>query len=164
MTYEQLPDEALFEAYRQGELRAFEHLLQRHRQPVYNFMCLQIGSGAAADGLLHEVFLRVLEEARSKRQRASFKTLLYVIARDLCLRKSNQETSLVERGDRPQKGVAERIRNAVEELDIEEREVFLFREYLDLSFAQIAEIVGCDRNTVKDRMRKALERLRREVA
>jgi RNA polymerase sigma-70 factor (ECF subfamily) len=160
MTFEQLPDEALFEACRQGELRAFEHLLQRHRQPLYNFVCWQIGSSVVADGLLHEVFLRVLEEVRSKKQRASFKTLLYVIARDLCLRESSQANNL---GDRHQKGPTRRIQNAIEELAIEEREVFLLREYLDLSFAQIAEIVGCDRKTVKERMRNALERLRQEV-
>ena len=45
------------------------------------------------------------------------------------------------------------------ELPEEQREVFLLREISDLSFREIAEIVGAPENTVKSRMRYALERL-----
>jgi RNA polymerase sigma-70 factor (ECF subfamily) len=53
-----------------------------------------------------------------------------------------------------------RITQALEALNKEQREVFLLREYLNLPFKEIAQIVGCSENTIKSRMRYALERLR----
>ena len=55
----------------------------------------------------------------------------------------------------------EHIQEAVSTLSDEQREVFLMREQLNLPFKEIAEIVGCPENTVKSRMRYALEHLRR---
>jgi RNA polymerase sigma-70 factor (ECF subfamily) len=55
----------------------------------------------------------------------------------------------------------QRIAQAVFELPDEQREVFLMRETSKLSFKEIAEVVGCPENTVKSRMRYALEHLRK---
>ena len=162
VAYEQLPDEALVEACGRGELRAFEHLLQRHRRPVYNYMYWQVGNGAQVDDLLQEVFLRVLGETGT-RAPASFTTHLYAIVRDLCLRE-------IRRGAGPPRSMKEwedgvrKVLVAIDDLEDEQREVFFLREYLDLSFKQIAEIVGCEKELVKERMRSALNHLRQEVA
>jgi RNA polymerase sigma-70 factor (ECF subfamily) len=58
------------------------------------------------------------------------------------------------------KQLGERIQRAVDALVEEQREVFVLREVMDLPFKEIAEIVGCPENTVKSRMRYALEKLR----
>src|SRR6185369_16698777 len=58
------------------------------------------------------------------------------------------------------KQLGERIQRAVDTLAEEQREVFVLREVLDLPFKEIATIVGCPENTVKSRMRYALEKLR----
>ncbi len=58
------------------------------------------------------------------------------------------------------KQLGERIQGAVEALVEEQREVFVMREVLNLSFKEIADIVGVSENTVKSRMRYALEKLR----
>ena len=55
---------------------------------------------------------------------------------------------------------AARIEAAVAALPVEQREVFLMREVMDLSFAEIATAVGASEPTVKSRMRYALGRLR----
>jgi RNA polymerase sigma-70 factor (ECF subfamily) len=57
----------------------------------------------------------------------------------------------------------DRIQQAIGELSEEQREVFLMRETLNLPFKEIAEIVQCPENTVKSRMRYALEQLRRTL-
>ena len=57
----------------------------------------------------------------------------------------------------------QRMERAIAELADEQREVFLMREYAGLPFKEIAEIMGCPENTVKSRMRYALERLRQEL-
>jgi RNA polymerase sigma-70 factor (ECF subfamily) len=55
--------------------------------------------------------------------------------------------------------IRERVLAAVDELPDDQREVFLMREVSNLPFKEIAEIVGVPENTVKSRMRYALERL-----
>jgi RNA polymerase sigma-70 factor (ECF subfamily) len=57
----------------------------------------------------------------------------------------------------------ERITEAVGQLPEEQREVFLLRQLQGMAFAEIAEVVGIPANTVKSRMRYALERLQRAL-
>ena len=56
------------------------------------------------------------------------------------------------------------LESAIGKLPKEQREVFTLREMSGLSFQEIAEVVGCNENTVKSRMRYALERLPRRPA
>jgi RNA polymerase sigma-70 factor (ECF subfamily) len=181
-------DEALMLRYRGGDVRAFEVLLGRHRKPVYNFILRFVLDPAQAEDLLQETFLRVIKGSESYEQQAKFTTWLYTIARNLCVDasrrgKHRRAASLdapideTEEGsgtllDRvaDQKGtvdravigkqLGERIQLAVDSLAEEQREVFVLREVLDLPFKEIATIVGCPENTVKSRMRYALEKLR----
>ena len=53
---------------------------------------------------------------------------------------------------------------ALQRLAADQREVFLMREFLGMPFKEIAEVVGASENTVKSRMRYALEKLRSELA
>jgi RNA polymerase sigma-70 factor, ECF subfamily len=188
---EQLNDEALMEAYQQGDTRAFEQLLRKHRRPVYNFLQRQVGNEAMAEDLMQEVFLRIIKGAPAYKRQAKFTTWLYTIARNLCVdhtrrAKHRRAASLDQPVGRSEKGqgtlgemVADaspgvdrrvigqelqgRLQQAIESLGEEQREVFLMREYLNLPFKEIAEIVGCPENTVKSRMRYALDRLRQQL-
>ncbi len=180
-------DEALMLRYRDGEVRAFEVLLTRHRKPVYNFILRFVMDPALAEDLLQETFLRVIKWTESYERQAKFTTWLYTIARNLCvdasrrgkhrkaasldapLDEEEQGATLLDRVS-DQKGavdrqvigkqLGERIARAVDQLAEEQREVFVLREVLDLPFKEIAAIVGCPENTVKSRMRYALEKLR----
>jgi RNA polymerase sigma-70 factor (ECF subfamily) len=60
--------------------------------------------------------------------------------------------------------VRERIARAVEALPEEQREVFLLRQLEGLAFREISEVVGVPANTVKSRMRYALERLQKALS
>jgi RNA polymerase sigma-70 factor (ECF subfamily) len=180
-------DEALMVAYRGGDVRAFEVLLSRHRKPVYNFILRFVLDGAQAEDLLQETFLRVIKGTESYERQAKFTTWLYTIARNLCVDASRRakhrraqsldapldddegSATLMDRTAAQQaqvdrqvigKELGERIQLAVDGLAEEQREVFVLREVLDLPFKEIAEIVGCPENTVKSRMRYALEKLR----
>ena len=182
-----LSDEDLMLSYRRGDVRAFEVLLARHRKPVYNFILRSVLDPAQAEDLLQETFLRVIKGSETYEQQAKFKTWLYTIARNLCVdasrrarhrraqsldapldREEGGATLLDVTSDRKAmvdravigKQLGERIQIAVAALVEEQREVFVMREVLNLSFKEIAEIVGCPENTVKSRMRYALEKLR----
>jgi RNA polymerase sigma-70 factor, ECF subfamily len=185
-------DEALMGLYQKGEVRAFEILLERHRRPVFNFIYRYVGNKAQAEDALQDVFLRVIRNASSYQRNARFTTWLYTIARNLCVdvsrrAKHRRAASLdqpisreegakgaslgdfvADRGaavDRQAIGneLRGRIERAVEHLVEEQREVFVMREFLNLPFKEIADITKVPENTVKSRMRYALEKLREEL-
>jgi len=182
-------DEALMARYQKGDVRAFEVLLARHRKPVYNFIYRFVGDRAQAEDLLQETFLRVIKGAESYQREAKFTTWLYTIARNQCvdlsrrmkLRRASSLDQATGHGDDhngatlldvvPDGGAAverramdselqTRLKAAIEQLSEEQREVFLMREFLNMQFKEIAEVTGVPENTVKSRMRYALEKLR----
>jgi RNA polymerase sigma-70 factor (ECF subfamily) len=183
-------DEDLMVRYQRGEVRAFEVLLSRHRKPVYNFILRFVGDKETAEDLLQEAFMRVIKGAEAYKRQAKFTTWLYTIARNLCVdqtrrRKHRKHASLDAPMDTSddsgtlldviashemasdRKSVNKQLhatmQRAIEGLSEEQREVFLMREFLDMPFKQIADVVGVPENTVKSRMRYALEKLRLEL-
>ncbi len=185
-------DEGLMLRYQKGDVRAFEILLGRHRRPVFNFILRYVGEPAQAEDLLQEVFLRVIKGAESYQKQAKLTTWLYTIARNLCVDASRRgkhrkaysldvpmDTDAGKDGatlldvvadkapgtDRKvmSKELHGRLHAAIGSLSEDQREVFLMREFLDMPFREIAEVVGCPENTVKSRMRYALEKLREEL-
>ena len=176
--------------YRDGEARAFEVLVQRHRRPIFNFVLRYVRDTAAAEDVTQDCFLRVVRSADSYVRDAKFTTWLYTIARNLCVDASRRgkhrnmasldapmsDESKGSKVDHVASGsipvdrqvisteLAVRMREAIEALPDDQREIFLLREISDLQFNEIAEIVGVAENTVKSRMRYALEKLRESLA
>ena len=181
-------DEMLMVRYQRGDREAFAELVRRYQRPVYNFVIRQVRHPGTAEDVTQEVFVRVVQNAAEFKHEARFTTWLYTIARNLCidhLRKQShrRHPSL----DQPAAGASEGrplgdniadahpstdversaaasevqacIVRAVEELPEEQREVFLLREVANLPFKEIAEVTGAGENTVKSRMRYALDRL-----
>jgi RNA polymerase sigma-70 factor (ECF subfamily) len=179
-------DEALMQRFQQGDSGAFRLLLERHRGGVYNFVLRHVGDQSAAEDLMQDAFLRVVQGAHRYKLESKFTTWLYTIARNLCVDRARKmrfrrHKSLDQptgSGDDPPLGdrVADtraatdreaigselqgQLARAIESLRDEQREVFLMREYANLPFKEIAEVVGVPENTVKSRMRYALEHLR----
>jgi RNA polymerase sigma-70 factor (ECF subfamily) len=186
-------DEALMFRYQGGDVRAFEVLLTRHRRGVYNFIYRYVNSRDRAEDLMQETFLRVIKGARGYQKQAKFTTWLYTIARNLCVdhsrrQKHRKAASLDQPLGRGEEGkdrtMLDRVpgkemqsdrkvinqqlhasmQQAIAGLPDQQREVFLMREFLDMPFKDIAKVVGVPENTVKSRMRYALEKLRQELA
>ena len=184
-------DEGLMLRFQRGDVSAFADLVQRHKVPLFNFLLRQLHSRAAAEDALQDVLLRVVQNASEFKHEARFTTWLYTIARNLCidqLRKMSLRghesldeprgecgTSLGEQTADPDGRAAPdraaisgelsvRIQRAVEALPDEQREVFLLREVANLPFKEIADVTGTPENTVKSRMRYALERLQEALA
>ncbi len=177
-------NETLMVRFRGGDPRAFELLLERHQKPIFQFVFRSVGVKAVAEELTQETFLRVIKQKDHYEERARFTTWLYTLARNLCIDHSRRMQhrraksldavdeeghSLLERtADKAlsveRQAVSEelqkKLRAAIETLPDDQREVFLLREEADLSFKEIAEIVGISENTVKSRMRYALTKLR----
>jgi RNA polymerase sigma-70 factor (ECF subfamily) len=187
-------DESLMEAFRDGDANAFEALVWRHRRGLYNFLLRSVRNSSRAEEMLQDVFLRVIRAKDRYRRRAKFTTWVYTIARNLCVDESRRSRfrghesldaprrrSDGERGGATRLASIEadqvatddaadaprlraRLATAVAQLPEDQREVFLMRQFAGLSFREIGDAVGAPENTVKSRMRYALEKLRDELA
>jgi RNA polymerase sigma-70 factor (ECF subfamily) len=185
----EITDEALMTRYQRGDVEALVSLVARHKKPIFNFVLRQVKASAPAEDLVQEVFVRIIESAGSFNHEARFATWAYTIARNLCvdhLRKaSHRRHASLEQADgrdagegrtlgeqvpdlspraSTERGVVSReiqkkVVAAVEALPAEQREVFLLRHVASLPFHEIAQITETPENTVKSRMRYALERL-----
>jgi RNA polymerase sigma-70 factor, ECF subfamily len=186
------PDETLMLRFQSGDRAAFAQLVRRHQGPLFNFALRQVRMPQVAEDVVQEAFVRVVQSATDFKHEARFTTWVYTITRNLCidhlrkkaLRKhpSLDESKGGESGEGPTLGeqtadprasveraatgteLKERIAAAVDKLPDEQREVFLMREIANLPFKEIAEITGVPENTVKSRMRYALERLQEALA
>lgn len=181
-------DEELLAAYQQGDAGAFELLLRRHRAPLFTFLLRMLGDRERAEDLAQETFLRIVKGAQAWEHRARFQTWLFTIARNLCVDASRRDRfrraesldqtgpddgpSMVDsvpgREIDPARGAeSARLRpllqKALLSLPHEQREVFVLREQAGMPFKEIAELVGTNENTVKSRMRYALEGLRKAL-
>lgn len=176
------------EKYCEGDARAFEVLFKRHSSALFNFILRHVGDRTRAEELLQESYLRVIRGQKGFRGQSKFVTWLYTIGRNQCIdhlrRMKHRKTQSLDQalfGEEEQgqklmdrvpdnapavdrrvmnKQLRLRMEQAVSDLPDEQREVFLLREVSNLSFREIADIVDCPENTVKSRMRYALERLR----
>lgn len=185
------PDETLMLRYQGGDRTAFTQLVRRHQTALFNFALRQVRIPQVAEEVVQETFVRVVQNAVDFKHEARFTTWAYTITRNLCidhlrkraLRKHpSLDESRGEEGEGPTLGeqtadprasvereatgteLKARIAHAVEELPDEQREVFLMREIANLPFKEIAEITGVPENTVKSRMRYALERLQEALS
>jgi len=168
-----------------GDEAAFLLLYERHRTPVFRFACRVLGSAAQAEDVTQECFLSVLRRPEAFRaERASLRTYLCAIARHLSLkllRKRGQETVMDDPPDggprelpdpkaaNPLQDVIEdeaalAVRRAVEELPPLQREAVVLFEYQEMSLVDIATACEVDVGTVKSRLHRARERLRRTLA
>jgi RNA polymerase sigma-70 factor (ECF subfamily) len=171
-------DERLMLRFQKGEVRAFEELVRRHRTPVFSFLVRLTGDRGRAEDLCQETFLRVVRAAESWEPRALFRTWLYAVARNQAqdearrraFRRTEPEgdpaaTAGASADPGPEEAAAgallrPKLEAALASLPEEQREVFLLREHAGLRFPEIAEVTGVPENTVKSRMRYALEALR----
>jgi RNA polymerase sigma-70 factor (ECF subfamily) len=187
-----LSDEQLMARYQQGDARAFDTLLGRHYQSVFNFLVRNTGNAATSEELLQDVFMRVIGSARKYEKRAKFTTWLFTIAKNIVIDHSRKQRfrrhksldaplgadddrSLGDsvKDDHPSVMADRRFADAeftarldaaMSKMNEDQRMVFVLREFQQLSFQEIAVVVETSENTVKSRMRYALEFLRTQLA
>jgi RNA polymerase sigma-70 factor, ECF subfamily len=190
---EEVTDEVLMMRFQAGDRPAFANLVRRHKTSIYNFIFRLVRSGTTAEDLVQDVFVKIVQSAADFKHESRFSTWAYAIARNICidhLRKMafRQHPSLDQAvhddpagptlldrtADVHPSSAVERtvigqelghlIARCVEALPTDQREVFLLREIGNLPFKDIASITGVPENTVKSRMRYALERLQEALS
>lgn len=144
---------------------------------VYRFAYRMLGHREGAEDVVQEAFLRLARKGMEHLAGEPRRRWLFVVARNLCLsgyrqRAKERTVSIEDCPSFPSSTLdpaqvsqqAERagmVRQAVARLSPDLREVIVLREYEDMSYEQIAEIVKCPIGTVRSRISRAREELRR---
>lgn len=171
-------DETLMLAYAAGDALAFERLYSRHRTPLYRFLLRHLRDGPLADEFFQDVWQRVIGARQNWKPDAAFTTWLYRIAhnrlndhwrslkhRPPAPEDADERAGRVPDPDTPERQLSEfeqrrRLQLALAELPEDQREVIQLRLEQELSLEQIGEITGVGRETVKSRLRYAMDKLR----
>jgi RNA polymerase sigma-70 factor (ECF subfamily) len=165
-----------------GDEGAFIDLYERHRRPLFRFAYRMLGSVSSAEDVTHECFVFLLTQpGRFDPERAPLRTFLWGVVRNLALKQLRQRGhdtthELPESWEREptepaaplrqllDKERSEAVQEAVAALPPLQREVIVLFEYEGQSLAEIAAVVAADTGTVKARLHRARERLRRALA
>ena len=154
-------DEALMLEFQRGSRSAFEELFARYRGPLYGFFRRRLSSDERAEDLAQETFLAVIRATARYEPRALVRTYLYGIALKLVSAERRKHREVTSEEDAPEPAISTEqdealwVRQAIERLEPQEREVLMLREYEQLSYAEIAELMRLPVNTVRSRLFRA---------
>ena len=176
----ELSDAELIAQYREhGSRRAFETLIRRHQRAVFGIVMRVVKDADDAADVTQRAFVRVMKALRGFEGRSTFRTWLYRIAINLAKNHLRDEgrrktvdldtalpvvsvTAVGPRGIISREEV-EKIRAAVDRLPEKQRLTFQLRAYRDLSFKEVAEVMGCRVGTAKVNFHHAVRKLRQEL-
>ncbi|AUS98714.1 RNA polymerase subunit sigma-24 [Clostridium thermosuccinogenes] len=175
----------LLKKARNGDIEAFEQLIEDYQKRVFNIALRMIGNYDDANELAQEVFIRIFKSIKDFKEESSLSTWIYRITTNVCLdeirkRKNKNVVSLdeevkLEEGDlqrqvedtRPTPDViAEKnevrklVKDAIMSLPEEQRTVIILRDIQGFSYEEIAKIMKCPEGTVKSRINRSRQILR----
>ena len=173
--------------YQNGGREAFERLFLKYKHPVFNFALRILGNRADAEDVTGEIFLMLYSKTISFEPRAKFSTWLYTIVRNTSISKlrkrkkflpffyqdhENDEKTTPEIPDpqmRQDMKIQELeksalIQKAIQKLPLSQREAIVLREYHEMSYEEISQVLQCSLDNVKTLIFRARERLRKELA
>lgn len=150
-----------------ADIAEIELSYRRHASALLLFAAALIGEHSRAQDAVHQVFLRLLE-TRKLRDALDVKAYLFTCVRNAALndRKARQRDVVLDPDcawfEPPHRDFAEELhlRRALWALPEDQREVIVLHIWGDLTFSQVAEVVGISANTAASRYRYALARLR----
>ncbi len=180
-----LNDQQLISHYLEGNERAFEELLNRHQQKIYTSIYLFVKDQSLAEDIFQEVFIKIIDTLRKGKYNHEGKFLQWAmrISYNMCVdyfRRSKRRPTVsptetfdifdvlqVSEDNAEQHIIRsqthEKVRQLVDMLPPEQREVVILRHYADMSFKEIAQLTQVSINTALGRMRYALINIRKMV-
>lgn len=176
-------EQALIRLCQAGDLHALEQLFTTHKDDVFRFACLVVRDHGLAQDVTQETFIKVFRSIRTFGFRASFKSWLYRVAVNesislLRRRRLKEEHDGVfrtgprqesQRDWQPEEAVLKdemrhALRTALDRLDPLHRTVIILKYYQELSDSEIARVLRCPPGTIKSRLHRARELLKRGMA
>jgi RNA polymerase sigma-70 factor (ECF subfamily) len=174
-------DDGIIEACRQGDREAFRAIFEAYKDRVYSIaLCYCNGDVAAAKDVSQEVFVKLVTRIQQFRGDSEFVTWLYRVVVNTCMdeqRKRRRWFSLqdaVEQGHmvvkrslethQMQRELADSVKAAVGALKPKLRMTILLKYFEDLSYEEIAQVLGCSVGTVASRLNRGHKLLARKLS
>jgi RNA polymerase sigma-70 factor, ECF subfamily len=183
------PDAALMKRVTQGDQRAFEELVEKYKQPVFNFIYRTVPDASEAEDLAQVVFVQVYKSAARYRVEAKFSTWLFTIARNLCLnelrRRSRHPADSIEAAATPEEEgpgrqfedvrnvapperlvraeLVAKVSEALQDLPENQRTAILLYQEQEKSYEEIAGILGASLSATKSLIHRARETLKQRL-
>ena len=182
----QLTDNELIQLFQEGNTRAFDALIDRHQERIYNAILFMVKDSYLAEDLIQDIFIKIINNLKLNKYNDEGKFLPWAlrIAHNFCVdhfrkvkRTPTIKTSddqdlfeIIKHSDHPadykmtRSQTHKNIQELVDLLPEEQREIIVLRHYANLSFKEIAQMTNCSINTALGRMRYGLINLRKMMA
>ncbi|MCK5706605.1 MAG: RNA polymerase sigma factor [Candidatus Aureabacteria bacterium] len=180
-------DEQIMLVFQSGDINGVEMLFERYKIRIFNFCYRILGNRSDAEEVAGDVFMCLVSQKSTFDPQKTFSTWLYTIARNKCISRIRKQKKMVLFGSffdkDPEKGsvdiknghstpseslvkkeTSEHVRHAIAGLPPEQREAITLKQYHDLSYLQISEVLDCSLEKVKILIFRAKEQLRIELA
>jgi RNA polymerase sigma-70 factor (ECF subfamily) len=175
----------------QGDPRAFEELVSQYQSKVYALAYRYMGNEEDAYDMAQEAFIKAFRSLRSFKGKSSFSTWLYRVTTNVCLdelrkRKrrivplSLDEPLATREGDEVEKEIADNspgpdimyeqkefsqyIQELLNEMKPDQKTAIVLRDVMGLSYEEISEVMNCSMGTVKSRISRARDVLRKKLS
>jgi RNA polymerase sigma factor (sigma-70 family) len=178
-----LTDNDLINLFVAGNVNALEVLVLRHKDKLYTSILFLVKDKYLAEDIFQDVFIRIIDTMRSGRYTEEGKFLPWAmrIAHNLCVDhfRKVKRTPTIRTGENQdifevlnftedsaedkmmKKQSHNRVKDMLDQLPEDQREVIILRHYADMSFKEIASVTNCSINTALGRMRYGLINLRK---
>ena len=178
-----LTDNELIQSFQEGNTRAFDALLDRHQERIYNTILFMVKDSYLAEDLIQEIFIKIIDNLKQRKYNEEGKFLPWAlrISHNFCVdhfRKVKRTPTIKTSDDQDlfevinhsdhsadykmtRKQTHQNIQQLVDLLPEEQREIIVLRHYANFSFKEIATLTNCSINTALGRMRYGLINLRK---
>jgi RNA polymerase sigma-70 factor (ECF subfamily) len=178
-------EQLLIERSKNGDVSAFEMLIEAYQKKVFNLAYRIIGNYDDANDLAQEAFIRIFRSISGFRGQSSFSTWIYRITTNVCLdeirKRKNKSVQYLDEDIQTDDGemqrqiisddplpeeIAERkelraaINDSLGELKEEYRIIITLRDIQGMSYEEIAKVLDCPTGTVKSRINRARQALK----
>ena len=183
MREEFLSDEVLIHQYTLGNKKSLGTLFYRHQKKVVTYLYFKVNDRQIAEDIFIESFFKIIKTIDNKRykENGKFYNLLISVAKNSSIdyfRKIKNQPRMVDINTfspiknlkdgyedkafiEQQEKVLVQIKEIIQELPADEREIVVLKHYADLTFREISELTGINLNTALSKMRIALQRIRK---
>lgn len=181
--YDKLSDEQLILKFQNEEVAAFNEIVFRYKDRLINFLYRYTGSIESAEDIAQDTFIKLYKNKHMYIEIAKFSTWFYTIAineTNTYLRKSKKNRTVsINSFDDPEKPAFEfksdetspydnmnikdeayLIQKAINNLDVNHREILLLRDIQDLEYDEISKILNIPLGTVRSRINRGRESLK----
>jgi RNA polymerase sigma factor (sigma-70 family) len=178
-----LSDEQLITRFKEGHASALEEIVYRHKDKIFTSIVLLVKDTFLAEDIFQDTFIKIIDTIRAGRYTEKGKFLPWAmrIAHNLCVDyfrkmkrtpivKNSEDKDIFDVLNFSEHSAEEKmmtrqshqnVRDLLDQLPVEQREVIILRHYADLSFKEIAQLTNVSINTALGRMRYGLINMRK---